>query len=144
MTYDHEAAKAAYKNAVENPDVDPDWMTEGEHTCVIDDAYVDNDKEGVPCLFLWLKEIGTGAKGQIRQSFNPAYAKWLAKLIDTLGTGWKDLDEIEDNYGTLMGMVVEVNTVKKGQYTNHYINAVIEKPEAPEPTPEVNEDDIPF
>ena len=51
-------------------------------------------------------------------------------------------DELRDRAGEAVGTVVLVNTVTKGQYTNHYINSVIKRPEPV--TDEELDNDIPF
>lgn len=126
MTYDYDAGDKAFEDA--NPDEGGNWLEAGEHTCIIDDSYIDEDDYGTPRLILKLKENGTGAMGMIRQSFNPQYIVWLKKLIRTLGKDWTSLKQIERECGSLVDMVVEVTSKQNGQYTNHYINAVVDGP----------------
>jgi hypothetical protein len=140
MTFDYDAAEREYKKTDTAP---TEWLDEGEHRCKIVDSFVDNNKDGIPCLFIWLEEIGTGLKGRIQQSFE--YPRFLKMTVESLGFNWKSLREIEDNAGLANGMIVEVNSVKKGQFTNHYIQSVVERPPMPEPTTAQEGDDgIPF
>ena len=138
MTYNPDPE---YAEADPNTD-DRDFLQPGDHTCKITRCdVVFSEKSGEDFLVIEIEDVNDGRVGSIWQSFASERLKWLRKVCDLIfDPPPKSRDEIRDRCGEVVGAFVAVNTVKKGQYTNHYVNNVIKRAEAVG----VSDDDLPF
>lgn len=141
MIHDSNADREAQDEWDKTPDRD-EWIAEGAHTCTITASYIEHSDYGEQ-LVLWLRDE-TGAKGRIKQSFEPDKIKWLKKVMAVLAPEVRTIQGVRDVATSLIGTVVAVKSVQAGHYVNHYINAVVSRPEPGTQPDPVGDDEIPF